>query len=155
MFSVPVEYFNLLVTPSVERFLEKSTEFDLCFSACIFLTHFADVYAQHSGRSLSKVREEMRAASPSFDIVYAVGTAAKHVTINNPEFGTLKGLMAEHAHVAGGAAFSDGTYYSDGATHDDAPHVVRVKTPNGDWHDLTHEVKAVYDAIRSNFLQMG
>lgn len=50
----------------------------------------------------------------------------------------------------GGAAFSDGSYFSDGVTWSDMPNTIVVATPDGIKHDVLHTCKSVVKALREH-----
>lgn len=163
MISVPSEFHKLIVTPAIERFKAEPTDLGLCFAACVFLFHFSDVYAEHEcpksidyDKFLEDTRNKIKTKNPAFDIIHAVGIAAKHVVVRNKKLGIYQNLMTKDLTIDKAAAFSDGTYLTDidGSAHSwtEAKDVITVQTPDGKVHDMLHIVISADTTIKGLFL---
>lgn len=146
-FSNPQVYISDLAEPLCRRFQAEPASYDLAISSCIILYHFADVVAHVRGSSPHEVAEEIAAKVPAFHTIRAIANAGKHVELTRHPKSELVGLRAEHLVRGKGAALSDGSFYSDEATHSDACETVVVETPDGKKHDVLHVCVSVLDAL--------
>lgn len=146
--SDPKEYFKLIIEPSLRRFQEEPTAFDLAFACCITIAHFRDVYAKAHGLSLGDATKRFQGLDDLFSVVHAMADTAKHVEIGDKKHGTFVGLSTDATEVAKGAAFSEGSYFSDGSSFAEHTEVVRVRAPNGHWYDLLHSCQSVVKSLR-------
>ncbi|WP_147395520.1 hypothetical protein [Altericroceibacterium spongiae] len=124
-----------LAAPLCRRFEAEPSFYDLAISACIVLYHFADVVAHVRGGKSHDVAEEIALKVPAFHTIRAIANAGKHVELTRHPKSELVGLRAEHLVRGNGAAFSDGSYYSDGTTQSGARETVVVATPDGQKHE--------------------
>lgn len=147
-FSNPQVYVDELASPLCRRFEAEPNAYDLAISACIILYHFADVVAHVRSSTPHAVAEEISARIPDFHTVRAIANAGKHVELTRHPKSELVGLRAEHLVRGKGAAFSEGSYYSDGATDSYARETVVVETPDGKKHDVLHICTSVLAALR-------
>lgn len=146
-FSNPQVYLDELAGPLCRRFETEPTAYDLAISTCIILYHFSDVVAHVRSSKPHDVAEEIAAKIPAFHTIRAIANAGKHVELERHPKSELVGLRAEHLVRGKGAAFSDGSYYSDGTTRSDARETVVVVTPDGKKHDLLHVCVSVLAAL--------
>ena len=58
-------------------------------------------------------------------------------------------IRDRHIERGRAAAFSDGSYYSDGTTHSDMSETVIVTTPDGIKHDILHTCGTVLVSLES------
>ncbi len=142
MVSTPKLYLDNIVKPMVRRLETETAAYDLAFSCCVLVYHFCDVLAKATGEKVGAVRNRIVAADKNFEIVHAVVVAAKHVTVSDRVFGNYVGLRSDDAEIGSAAAFSDGSFFDDGSSFSDMPDVVRIKTPDGAWHDLLYVAKS-------------
>jgi hypothetical protein len=149
-FSNPQVYISDLAEPLCRRFQAEPTSYDLAISSCIILYHFADVVAYVRSVKPRKVADEIAEQIPAFHTVRAIANAGKHVELTRHPRSELVGLRAEHLIRGKGAAFSNGTYYSDGSTHSDELETVVVETPDGVKHDVLHICLSVLDALKGH-----
>lgn len=147
-FSNPQVYMDELAEPLCRRFEAEPTAYDLAISACIVLYHFADVVAHVRSSTAHLIAEEIAAKVSAFHTVRAIANAGKHVELTRHPNSELVGLRAEHLIRGKGAAFSDGTYYSDGTTHTEARETIVVETPDGNMHDVLRVCMSVLSALR-------
>ena len=112
--------------------------------------------AHDTGDKIAKIKNGIASVNSHFEIVHAVAIAAKHVTVRNPKkipaLVRFEGLRSDDARVGSGAAFSDGSFFSDGTSFADIPDVVRVRTPDGTWHDLLHVVRSCARTLEERFV---
>ena len=151
MISTPELYIKNVIKPALTRFEHEPTAIELCFAVCIFISHAADVIAEHSAQSLKTVRQDLSNMDRFFDTIYAFAIAAKHVTVEDKRLGNYIGLKSDDAHIAPGAAWDDGTYWDDGTSWSDTPDVVRIQTPDGNWHDLLFALQSVVQSLENKY----
>ena len=149
-FSNPQVYMDELASPLCCGFEADPSAYDLAISICIILYHFADVVAHVRSGTPHATAEEIAAKVPAFHTVRAIANAGKHVELTRHPNSELIGLRAEHLIRGRGAAFSDGTYYSEGTTHSDARETVVVETPDGKKHDVLHVCTSVLAALKGH-----
>jgi hypothetical protein len=135
-FSSPAVYLSDLARPLCRRFEAEPTSYDLAIASCIILYHFADVVAYVRNHKASAVADEIAGQIPEFHTVRAIANAGKHVELTWHPKSELVGLRAEDLQRGKAAAFSDGSYFSDGATWAGMPDTVVVETPDGTKHDV-------------------
>lgn len=152
MISIPAEYYRVIIVPAVERFKREPADLGLCFSACIFLYHFCEVYAVHTSSKLDDVKKSIASENPRFKLIHAVCLAAKHVKVTNKKLGAYAGLMVTDSAIGKESAFSDGTFFTDTSSWSDASDVVRVQTPDKEVHDMLFSINSVCQTIRTRFL---
>lgn len=114
--------------------MNEPTSLRRAWVATIALFHFADYVAAARSTSLTSVRSEFYREFPKFKHVRDLANASKHFELDQ---GIRKGLSSRHSEIGPEAAFSDGSYYSDGTSHSDAGNVVRVKF-RGELVDVPH-----------------
>lgn len=136
-----------LAAPLCRRFEAEPNAYDLAISTCIILYHFADVVAHVRSSKPHEVAEEIAAKVPDFHTIRAIANAGKHVELTRHPKPGLVGLRAEHLVRRKGAAFTDGSYYSDGTTHSDARETIVVATPDGKKHDVLSVCVSVLAAL--------
>ncbi|MGM0583177.1 MAG: hypothetical protein ACQEUZ_00780 [Pseudomonadota bacterium] len=146
-FSHPEVYLTELARPLCDRFKSEPTSYDLAISSCIILYHFADVVAHVSKKTPHDVAIEIAEKIPQFDIIRAIANAGKHVELTRHPKSEFVGLRAEHLVMGSAAAFSDGVYFSDGATFSEMPDTVVVETPDGEKHDVLQTCMSVLGHI--------
>lgn len=119
----------------------------MAISCCIILFHFADVVAHVRRSKPHQIAEEIAKTIPKFHTVRAIANAGKHVELTRHPKPELIGLRAEHLAKGKSAAFSDGSYFSDGTSWSDMRETVVVEMPDGTRHDVLHLCTSVLDAL--------
>jgi len=149
-FSNPEVYFEELALPLCCRFEAEPTSYELAISTCIIIYHFADVVAYVRGCQPHEATAEISDKIPDFRTIQALANAGKHVELTRHPISELVGLRAEDLKRGKAAAFSDGSYFSDGTSYSDMSETVVVETPDGNKHDVLHTCKSVLDSLKSN-----
>ena len=121
----PRDYLDQIARPSIEDFRHHPTSIRHAWTAAAALFHFRDWLAKDRGAEPSVVQAEFEVGFPQFRAIADIANASKHFKLDHS--GPRKGLSTQHFRAGRGAAFSDGTYYSDGSTHSDAPDVIRME----------------------------
>jgi hypothetical protein len=152
-FSQPSVYFDLLLDPALRRFDQEPDQYDLAFAACVALDNVAELYSRQEGIGTGAARKKLVALVPDFAKVSAIANAFKHFELSSSHHGIYVGTRSEDAVIDAGAAFSDGSYYSDGTSHDDAMDVVVMNLPDGkvDVNILCNSVAAEI----KNYIKVG
>lgn len=148
-FSNPQVYIQDLARPLCERFRAEPTSYELAVSSCVILYHFADVIAYVRGKKAYEAADMIAETIPEFSTIRALANAGKHVELTRHPNNELIGLRAEDLVRDRAAAFSDGSYFSDGTTFADMPETVVVTTPDGVKHDVLHTCFSVLEKIES------
>lgn len=147
MTTTPKLYIENIIKPALARFESEPTSLELCFAVCIFISHLADVIAEHTSRNLKDVRQKLSVENKLFVIVHAFSIAAKHVVVSDNRLEKYVGLKSDDAHIAPGAPWDDGSYWDDGSSWSDIPDVVRIQAPDGNWYDLLFTTKSVTQTL--------
>ena len=122
----PSEYLSAICRPLVFAFREDPAAISKAWAAVVALGQFADYLAAHRQISKRDARSLVEAIFPRFDLISDVCNASKHFELTDPRRTARPGYSISHLRVGRGAAFSDGTFYSDGSSHSDSPDVVRA-----------------------------
>jgi hypothetical protein len=146
-FSNPRVYIEELASPLCKRFKAEPTSYDLAISTCIIIYHFADVVAHVRGMQPHEAADLITRRVPNFSTIRALANAGKHVELTRHPDKSLVGLRAEHLIRDKGAAFSGGSYLSDGTTSEEMGETVVVTTPDGVKHDVLSTCLSVLDEI--------
>ncbi|MCX7364080.1 MAG: hypothetical protein NTV97_19860 [Alphaproteobacteria bacterium] len=124
--------------PSVSDLEREPSSLRRAWVAVTALLHFADFLAAERGLSVAAIRIEFYSTYPKFKLVKDIAIASKHFVVTHD--GERKGLSVENTKVGASAAFSDGSYFSDGTSFADHRDVVRVEY-NAEIIDLVHLCK--------------
>jgi hypothetical protein len=147
----PSEYFRELVEPTIAEFAANPASVRHAYAACVFVYHFADVVAVHTGRSKTQVRREIAGIAAEFWTVEGVATVVKHLEATR----TTVRPKAEDTHLGQAAAFSDGAYWSDGSSWAEMPTVVRTRDDAGHPVDVLHCIRAIKQALATYLAREG
>jgi hypothetical protein len=145
------EYWARIVKPLIGRFELEPTSIDLAFAACIAVYHVKDYLPLQPDIKNSWLIND----NDNFSIIFAVASAAKHLEAQDVRHSALVGLRADSADIGKSAAFTDGTYFSDGTSWSDMPNVVRVRKPDGTPIDVLWLVKTVSATIELKLLTLA
>ena len=137
----PEQYFHDVAEPTVDEFMAEPTCVRRALLACMACYHVIDALAVRRRRTALQVYNDLLPRQPKLRVIKAVALLAKHVEPTQPGFNEVR---SEHLRPASGAAFSDGSYYSDGSTHAGTRKVVVLRSPGFSKSDLTH---ALQDAM--------
>ncbi len=137
------EYWSRIVRPLIGRFELEPTSIELAFAACIAVYHVKDYLPLKLDLRYSWLIDD----NDNFSMIFAIASAAKHLEAQDKRHSALIGLRADSADIGLSAAFTDGTYFSDGTSWNDMPNVVRVKKPDGMPIDVLWLVKTVSATI--------
>ncbi|MDJ0643138.1 MAG: hypothetical protein QNJ15_09990 [Erythrobacter sp.] len=140
---------DMLAGPLLKRFQAEPESYDLAIATCIVLYHFSDVVGYVRGQNGGQMANHISKKVPEFHTIRALANAGKHVVLTHHPVSELVGLRAEDLQHGRGAAFSDGTFLSDGSTFSDAPKTVVVETPDGRKHDVLHTCNSVFSSLMS------
>src|SRR6266478_2369805 len=130
----PREYLEGVCEPNFEDFVREPTSIRKAWASATSLFHFIDCLAIHRGQDPAKIKGEMALQFPALSVLADVANASKHFELNR---GVRTGLSANHFRVGTGAAFTDGSYLSDGTSFSDIPDVIRVEF-QGSQIDVLH-----------------
>lgn len=151
MLSKPKNYIEHVMSPMVRRFIDEPSAIDLAIASCIVISQIVDVLKEHGKRDQKDISNEVINVTLAFAIVRSVAEAAKHVEITYSRHGPLKGLRIDDMHLGAEAAFTDGTYFSDGTSWSDSIDVVRIELPNGDIVNLSYLAHSVAQALEDKY----
>lgn len=140
------EYIKTILKPIIARYLDEPTAKDLAFSACILAFHYCEYAARDQCVEKSAIENLFRALGPEFDVIQGVANAAKHTEVKAKKQ-KHRGLSEADAMVAAGHVFSNGAYFSNGTTFSNRLKTIRVKIPNGRYHDLAYVLPRVLQQI--------
>lgn len=132
----PKTYLEHIAQPLIDRFKSEPASFDLAMASCILLYHYADVVGALKQQKPHVAAAEITAVVPKFDIVRALANAIKHVELTRHPGQKLVGLRADKLQVGPGAAFTDGTFFSDGTSWTDIPDTIVIETPDSGKQDV-------------------
>ena len=123
----PTIYFSEFLVPSIKDFEMEPQNVRRAYLACLVSYHFADVAHVHlkRGKSLKDVRAEIADISTAFWAIEGIANMAKHIELLDKKL-RVRPIIGS-AHVGASAAFTDGTYGSDGTSWTDSKAVVRVR----------------------------
>lgn len=152
MVATPELYLENIIKPMVRRFEADPTAYDLGFACCVFLYHFCDVVCAQSGGTPGDIKKQIATKDRNFDLVHAVAVAAKHVFVSDKRLAGYVGLRSDDADIGRRAPFSDGSFFSDGTSFSEMPPAIRVKSPDGRWHDLLFVVTSCTKTIEDGFV---
>jgi hypothetical protein len=133
----PAEYITIVCEPEVAALVDDPTSVRRAMVAAIVLFHVCDHLGEGDEQKTKATKANIGLAFPQFQGVADIANASKHAVRSS---GARKGLSVGDMRVGRAAAFSDGSYYSDGSTHSDAPDVIRVEF-NGEQIDVVHLCK--------------
>lgn len=138
----PPEYYRDVIVPTYTEYLSDRANIRRAMLAAMVTYHFADYLAVARGdKNTRKVDAELIAACPAFEKIKAVCLASKHCVSDQT------GLAAADLRRGRGAAFSDGTYFSDGSTFAGTPNSVVAGGTLGRV-DLHHALKTAVAEIQ-------
>jgi hypothetical protein len=145
----PSEYFRDLVEPTIAEFEKEPESVRRAYAACVFTYHFADAAAVHSGRKSHQIADELTGMTPAFGLVRDIANLTKHLVLDPKRPGN-KGRPLPRmpdTHVGPEAAFTDGTFFSDGTSWSDSKPVVRTREGHGRLVDVAWCVTQARRAI--------
>jgi hypothetical protein len=128
----PREYLDIICRPSFEEFRAEPSSIRKAWIAAAALYHFADYFEKSRNEEKATIRKRLADAFPKFQQLADIANASKHLELDR---GPRTGLAARHFGIGNRAAFSDGTYFSDGTTLSGAREGIRVEF-NGDIIDV-------------------
>jgi hypothetical protein len=121
----PQEFLDLICRPNVLAFEGEPTSISKAWSAVVALGQFADCYAKDRGITVLTARADIEKEFRRFGLLTDVSVANKHFEVKRKQSGRM-GLSIKHQGIGKGAAYSDGTYHSDGTSFAEHPDVVRI-----------------------------
>jgi hypothetical protein len=141
----PSDYMTGFVDPTIAEFEAEPNSVRRAYLACVVTWHFADCVKEATSLELQKVREDLEAKCGTFNMIGALANLSKHFRLDPRRNRVL--IDSSDIHVGPAAAFTDGSYWSDGTAWMDSPDVVRA-TKGGQPVDVLHCVHRARDAIR-------
>lgn len=131
----PTQFLAEIAEPNVRELNANPTSVRHAWIAVTSLHHFEDYLAVARSIPVEDARKEIEKADPHrVELLRHVANSLKHAELDR---GRLKGLSVRDMRIGSGAAFTDGSYYSDGTSHSDAPNVVRIEY-GGELIDVPH-----------------
>jgi len=135
----PYQYLHEIVIPTVAEFEAAPADTRRAMLACTVCYHMVDAIAVAEGiKDPRVVYDRLVPACPALKTLKAVSLLTKHLAPKQTEF---KGAAIADVKVGRGAAFSDGSYYGDGASHSDAPARAILESGIMRKTDLLHEIQ--------------
>lgn len=144
----PKAYLDLICRPHVEALASDPTSPHKAWAAVVSLGQFADYLATHRGISKAAARKDIQSAFLQYDLVSDAGNASKHFELDDPKRTTRLGFSIGHFKVGRSAAFSDGSYFSDGTSFSEHPDVLRVEF-QAEQTDLVHLCSACLTVLET------
>lgn len=134
------EYLTTICQPNVVEFRNQPTSILRAWNALVSLRHVADYIANDRGATLKAVYDELEAECPAYGRLRDIADASKHFVMDQRH--RRRGLSVSNLRVGAGVAFSDGSYWSDGASFKGIPDVVRTEF-GSEYIDLQHTATEV------------
>jgi hypothetical protein len=131
------EYLEVICKPLVFAFCQDPTAVSKAWAAVVALGQFADYLAANRQISKREARSLVEAIFPRFDLISDIGNASKHFALDDPRRTSRPGYSISHLKVGPSAAFSDGSFYSDGSSHAESDDVIRADYGR-EYVDLQH-----------------
>jgi hypothetical protein len=148
----PRIFLDLICRPHVEAFAADPTSSHKEWAAVVALGQFVDYLAAGRGaisrQEVQATRRGLEAAIPQLGLISDVANVNKHVRLDGQKR-RRAGLSIHHIGEGKAAAFSDGSFFSDGSSFAEHRDVIRTDF-QGEHLDLVHlctSCLAVLDAI--------
>ncbi len=140
-------YLENVAAPMLARLKVEPLSIELQISATIIVFHACDYVAETAGQSLTKVRKEVEALEPSFELVYAAAIANKHDVVRRDPTGHI-GLRDPQKILPNTLTFNGEpiTFNGEEVTFGEEPYFVM---PNGEEAPLIETLERVLVAICS------
>jgi hypothetical protein len=141
----PSDYVTSIVDPTIAEFEAEPTSVRRAYQACAATWHFADCVKEATSLELHKIRADLEAKCGTFNMIGDLANLSKHFRLDPRRNRVL--ITLSDIHVGPAAAFTDGSYWSDGTAWTDSPDVVRA-AKGGQPVDVLHCVRLARAAIR-------
>ena len=136
----PQEYLAIIVEPTCQEFFESPLDTRKAILASLVTYHVIDAIAVAEGaNNESAVYDRLLRDCPQLRELKGTALAAKHI---HPRQNGFSDFRLENVRAGRSAAFSDGSYYSDGTSHSDA-HDAAVLMNTSKHVDIEHTVRTV------------
>lgn len=132
----PSEYFRELVEPAIVEFENDSTNIRRAYAASVFTYHFADAAAVYLRRDRTGIEEDLERLTPAFALIRAIATMSKHLLLDPKRNKGRPMPRIQDTHIGQAAAFSDGSFFSDGSSWTNNRNVVRTRDDNNRLVDI-------------------
>lgn len=121
----PRQYLEEIVESNVADLVAEPTLVRRAWIATISLFHIEDYLAgARKLKAKSSLRSELDLEFPQFAIVRDTANANKHFELDR---GPRRGLSSRNLTIGKSAAFSDGSYFSDGTSFAERDDVARIE----------------------------
>jgi len=110
----PSTYLEVICKPHLHAFEADPTAISKAWSAVVSLGQFADYLAADRNISKRAARKLIESVFPKFDLVSDIANASKHFELSDPTRTSRAGYSITHLKIGKSAAFTDGTFFSDG-----------------------------------------
>ncbi len=132
----PSEYFHELIEPTLDEFESEPTSIRRAYAASVFTYHFTDAAAAYLNCKRERIETDLERLTPAFRLIRAIANMSKHLVLK-PEFNKGRPMpKIQDTHIGPAAAFTDGSYWSDGTSWTDSKKVVRITDDNGKLVDI-------------------
>lgn len=128
-------YFHVVVCEAIDACAQNQSSLWHAYAACTLTYHLHEHIAASFGVSATAILNEIKAEFPEMHELQAIATASKHGKSSNKNHKYI-GLTLSDIYVGKSAAFSDGTYFSDGSSYAEHPPSVVVATPDGSFKEV-------------------
>ena len=139
------DYVISIVDPTSAEFEVEPASVRRAYQACAATWHFADCVKEATLLELHKIRVDLEAKCGTFNMIGDLANLSKHFRLDPRPNRVL--ITLSDIHVGPAAAFTDGSYWSDGTAWTDSPDVVRA-AKGGQPVDVLHFVRLARAAIR-------
>jgi hypothetical protein len=144
----PSTYLEVICAPHLQAFEADPTAISKAWGAIVSLGQFADYLAADRNITKRAARKLIEAVFPQFDLVSDIANASKHFELSDPTRTSRAGYSIAHLKIGKSAAFSDGTFFSDGTSWVQSTDVVRADFAN-DYVDLLHLCRSCFASVRT------
>jgi hypothetical protein len=144
----PSTYLEVICMPHLHAFEADPTAISKAWSAVVSLGQFADYLAADRNISKGAARKLIEAVFPNFDLVSDIANASKHFELSDPRRTSRPGYSIAHLKIGKSAAFTDGTFFSDGTSWLESTEVVRADF-SGDYVDLLYLCRSCFASIET------
>lgn len=143
----PAEYFRELIEPTLAEFENDSTSVRRAFAASVFTYHFADAAAVYLSRKREHIEVDLERLTPAFGLIRAIANMSKHLVLDPKRNKGRPMPKIRDTHIGPAAAFTDGSYWSDGTSWTDSKDVVRIRDDSGKLVDIAWCLREGHRAI--------